>query len=49
MSNLVKILVIFGALVVIAAGIFVVVANWTDNEELLPPQLQDPATTEQVK
>lgn len=49
MSNIMRLIIIFGALVVIAAGIFVVVANWTDNEELLPPQLQDPATAEQVK
>lgn len=49
MSNVIKLVIIFCVLVGIVGGIFVVAANWSGHEELLPPALQDPATTEQVK
>lgn len=49
MSNLMKVIIIFIALVLILGGIFVVIANWTGNEDLLPPALQDPVVTEQER
>lgn len=49
MSNIMRVVLVFAALVVIGGGIFVVAANWSDNEELLPPALQDPQQKEQVK
>lgn len=49
MSNLMKIIILFVVLagIVIACG--VVFFNWTGNEEVLPPALQDPAQAEQTK
>lgn len=49
MSNIMRVILIFAALVVIGGGIFVVAANWSGNEDLLPPALQDPVQSEQTK
>lgn len=49
MSNMMRVILIFAALVVIGGGIFVVAANWSGHEELLPPAFQDPQQSEQVK
>lgn len=48
MSNLMKVIILFVALagIIIACG--VVFFNWTGNEEVLPPALQDPVQTEQA-
>lgn len=48
MSNLMKVLLTFLVIggILIACG--VVFFNWTGNEEVLPPALQDPVQTEQA-
>lgn len=48
MSNVMKIVIIFAALLVIIGGIFVVAANWSGHEDLLPPAFQDPQQSEQT-
>lgn len=49
MSNLVKIVLIFVVLLGILIGCGVVFFNWTGNEEVLPPALQDPVKAEATK
>lgn len=49
MSNLMKIIILFVALAGILIACGVVFFNWTGNEELLPPALQDPVQAEQAK
>ena len=49
MSNLMKLIILFVVLagIIIACG--VVFFNWTGNEEVLPPALQDPVQSEATK
>lgn len=52
MSNFMKVTLIFLALAGILIACGVIFFNWTGNEEVLPPALQDPAQatqTEQAK
>lgn len=49
MSNLMKIIILFVALLGIVIACGVVFFNWTGNEEVLPPALQDPVQAEQTK
>ena len=49
MKNLMKLVIIFVALAGILIACGVVFFNWTGNEELLPPALQDPVQAEQTK
>lgn len=52
MSNVMKIIILFVALAGILIACGVIFFNWTGNEEVLPPALQDPAQatqTEQAK
>lgn len=48
MSNLMKLVIIFVALAGILIACGVVFFNWTGNEEVLPPALQDPVQSEQT-
>lgn len=47
MSNVMRLILTFLALVVIVGGIVIVVANYTGNQDILPPFLQE--TQEQVE
>lgn len=49
MSNVMKVLIIFGALLGIVIACGVIFFNWTGNEEVLPPALQDPVKSEATK
>ena len=48
MKNLMKLVIIFVALAGILIACGVVFFNWTGNEEVLPPALQDPVQSEQT-
>lgn len=48
MSNVMKLVILFVVLAGILIACGVVFFNWTGNEELLPPALQDPAQTTQT-
>lgn len=48
MKNLMKLIIIFVVLVGILIACGVVFFNWTGNEEVLPPALQDPVQSEQT-
>jgi hypothetical protein len=48
MSNLMKVIILFVVLAGILIACGVVFFNWTGNEELLPPALQDPVQSEQT-
>ena len=49
MSNFMKVTLLFLVLAGILIACGVVFFNWSDNEELLPPALQEPAKVEQTK
>lgn len=49
MSNFMKVTLIFLALAGIFIACGVIFFNWTGNEEVLPPVLQDPVKSEATK
>lgn len=49
MSNFMKVTLIFLALAGILIACGVVFFNWTGNEDVLPPALQDPVKSEATK
>lgn len=49
MSNFMKVTLIFAAVAGILVALYVIIANWSGNEEVLPPALQDPVKSEATK